>query len=81
MLVIYRRGPAQFLPAYTDPLRSYPDLAFQQAVAASAKYDVPISTLWLGGEPMKYHSFYHQATAATAWATRIDLTDLIHSLT
>ncbi|MET7282078.1 hypothetical protein ABZS29_27865 [Kribbella sp. NPDC005582] len=81
MLIIYRRGPAQFLPAYTDPLRSYPDLAFQQAVAASAKYDVPISTLWLGGEPMKYHSFYHQATAATAWATRIDLTDLIHSLT
>lgn len=81
VLVVYRRGPGQFLPAYTDPLRSYPDLAFQQAVAASAKYDVPISTLWLGGEPLKYHTFYHQATAATAWATRIDLTDLIHSLT
>ncbi|WP_405063693.1 hypothetical protein OG474_19150 [Kribbella sp. NBC_01505] len=81
VLIVYRRGPGQFLPAYTDPLRSYPDLAFQQAVAASAKYDVPIATLWLGGEPMKYHSFYHQATAATAWATRIDLTDLIHSLT
>ncbi|MEU4608645.1 hypothetical protein AB0F43_37125 [Kribbella sp. NPDC023972] len=81
VLVVYRRGPGQFLPAYTDPLHSYPDLAFQQALAASAKYDVPISTLWLGGEPMKYHSFYHQATAATAWATRIDLTDLIHSLT
>lgn len=81
VLIVYRRGPGQFLPAYTDPLRSYPDLAFQQAVAASAKYDVPVATLWLGGEPMKYHSFYHQATAATAWATRIDLTDLIHSLT
>ncbi|MEI8407968.1 MULTISPECIES: hypothetical protein [unclassified Kribbella] len=81
VLVVYRRGPGQFLPAYTDPLRSYPDLAFQQALAASAKYDVPISTLWLGGEPMKYHSFFHQSTAATAWATRIDLTDLIHSLT
>ncbi|MFB6719879.1 hypothetical protein ACFCV3_06960 [Kribbella sp. NPDC056345] len=81
VLIVYRRGPGQFLPAYTDPLRSYPDLAFQQAVAASAKYDVPVSTLWLGGEPMKYHSFYHQSTAATAWATRIDLTDLIHSLT
>ncbi|MFK4083871.1 hypothetical protein ACI2LF_07180 [Kribbella sp. NPDC020789] len=81
MLIIYRRGPAQFLPAFTDPLRSYPDLAFQQALAASAKYDVPIATLWLGGEPMKYHTFYHQATAATAWATRIDLTTLIHSLT
>ncbi|MEV0287097.1 hypothetical protein AB0H36_23525 [Kribbella sp. NPDC050820] len=81
VLIVYRRGPSQFLPAYTDPLRSYPDLAFQQALAASAKYDVPISTLWLGGDPMKYHSFFHQATAATAWATRIDLTDLIHSLT
>jgi hypothetical protein len=81
VLVVYRRGPGQFLPAYTDPLRAYPDLAFQQALAASAKYDVPIATLWLGGEPMKYHTFFHQATAATAWATRIDLTDLIHSLT
>ncbi|MGW6278983.1 hypothetical protein [Kribbella sp. NPDC055071] len=80
VLVVYRRGPAEFLPAYTDPLRSYPDLAFQQALAASAKYDVPISTLWLGGEAMKYHTFFHQATAATAWGTRIDLTDLIHSL-
>ena len=80
VLVVYRRGPGQFLPAYSDPLRSYPDLAFQQALAASAKYDVPISTLWLGGEPMKYHTFFHQATAATAWGTRIDLTDLIHSL-
>ncbi|WP_241996031.1 hypothetical protein [Kribbella antiqua] len=81
VLVVYRRGPGQFLPAYTDPLRAYPDLAFQQALAASAKYDVPIATLWLGGEPIKYHTFFHQATAATAWATRIDLTDLIHSLT
>ncbi|NIK54927.1 hypothetical protein [Kribbella shirazensis] len=80
LLIVYRRGPGQFLPAYTDPLRAYPDLAFQQALAASAKYDVPISTLWLGGEPMKYHSFFHQATAATQWGTRIDLTDLIHSL-
>ncbi|NUR97742.1 MAG: hypothetical protein HOV67_21110 [Kribbellaceae bacterium] len=80
LLVVYRRGPGQFLPAYTDPLRAYPDLAFQQALAASAKYDVPIRTLWLGGEPMKYHTFFHQATAATQWGTRIDLTDLIHSL-
>jgi hypothetical protein len=80
VLIVYRRGPGQFLPAYTDPLRAYPDLAFQQALVASAKYDVPISTLWLGGEPMKYHTFFHQATAATAWGTRIDLTDLIHTL-
>ncbi|MFF0266581.1 hypothetical protein [Kribbella sp. NPDC004536] len=80
LLIVYRRGPGQFLPAYTDPLRAYPDLAFQQALAASAKYDVPIRTLWLGGEPMKYHTFFHQATAATQWGTRIDLTDLIHSL-
>ncbi|TDW18706.1 hypothetical protein [Kribbella kalugense] len=80
LLIVYRRGPGQFLPAYTDPLRAYPDLAFQQALAASAKYDVPISTFWLGGEPMKYHTFFHQATAATQWGTRIDLTDLIHSL-
>lgn len=81
LIVVFVKGPSEFLPAYTDPLRSYPDLAFQQALAASAKYDVPIATLWLGGEPMKYHTFFHQSTAATAWATRIDLTDLIHSLT
>jgi hypothetical protein len=80
LIVVFVKGPMEFLPAYTDPLRSYPDLAFQQALAASAKYDVPIATLWLGGEPMKYHTFFHQSTAATAWATRIDLTDLIHSL-
>jgi hypothetical protein len=81
LFVVYRTGPAQFVPAYTDPARSYPDLAFQQAVAASAKYDVPIKTLWIGGEPLHYHTFFHQSTAATAWATRIDLTPLIHSLT
>lgn len=80
LIVVFVSGPEKFLPAYTDPLRSYPDLAFQQALAASAKYDVPIATLWLGGEPMKYHTFFHQSTAATSWATRIDLTDLIHSL-
>ncbi|GAA0571213.1 hypothetical protein [Kribbella sandramycini] len=80
-LITFRRGPGAFLPAYTDPLRSYPDLAFQQALAASAKYDVPVEALWLGGEPMKYHTFFHQSAAATAWGTRIDLTDLIHSLT
>jgi hypothetical protein len=80
LIVVYRRGPGQFLPAYTNPLISYPDLAFQQALAASAKYDTPLSTLWLAGEPMKYHSFFHQSEAATAWATGIDLTSLIHSL-
>jgi hypothetical protein len=81
MLVVYRRGPGRFVPAYTDPLVNYPDLAFQQALAASAKYDQPIGTLWLDGEPMRYHTFFHQATAATTWATGIDLTSLIHSLT
>ena len=81
LFVVYQRGPDRFVPAFTDPLKAYPDLAFQQALAASAKYDVPIGTLWLGGEPMHYHTFFHQSTAATAWATRIDLTDLIHSLT
>jgi hypothetical protein len=30
---------------------------------------------------LHYHTFYHQSTAATAWATGIDLTPLIHSLT
>ncbi|MGC4936311.1 hypothetical protein [Kribbella sp. DT2] len=81
LLVVYRKGPGQFVPAYTDPLKAYPDLAFQQALSASAKYDVPIGTLWLNGEPMHYHTFFHQSTAATAWATRIDLTTLIHGLT
>jgi hypothetical protein len=80
LIVVYRKGPGRFVPAYTDPLVNYPDLAFQQALAASAKYDEPIATLWLAGEPMKYHTFFHQATAATSWATGIDLTALIHSL-
>jgi hypothetical protein len=29
---------------------------------------------------MKYHTFFHQVTAATSWATGIDLTDLIFAL-
>jgi hypothetical protein len=80
LVVTYRNGPARFLPAFADPLRSDPALAFHQALAASAKYDVPISTLWLGGEPMRYHTFSHQFLAATAWNTRIDLTVLVQSL-
>ena len=56
LFVVYLRGPHRFVPAFTDPLKAYPDLAFHQALAASAKYDVPIGTLWLDDEPMYYHT-------------------------
>ena len=36
--------------------------------------------LWIGGEPMKYHTFFHQVTAATSWATGMELTELIYAL-
>jgi hypothetical protein len=80
LVVVYRNGPDLFTPAYTNPSVSYPDLPFHQALAASAKYDVPIKALWVAGEPMKYHTFFHQVTAATAWGTGVDLTSLIYAL-
>jgi hypothetical protein len=80
LIVLYRAGPARFTPAYADPAVDLPDLAFHQALAASAKFDVPIAPLWVSGEPMKYHTFFHQLTAATSWATGIDLTSLIFAL-
>lgn len=80
LFAIYRKGPERYAPAYTDPLISDPGMAFHQALAASAKVDVPIVPLWIGGEPMKFHTFFHQITAATSWATGINLTQLIYSL-
>ncbi|WP_238334757.1 hypothetical protein [Kribbella amoyensis] len=80
LFVMQRKGPDRFLPAYTDPNVSYSDMAFHQALAASAKADVPIVPLWVAGEPMKYHTFFHQVSAATSWGTGIDLTTLLYSL-
>ena len=80
LFAIYRKGPERYAPAYTDPLASDPGMAFHQALAASAKADVPIVPLWVGGEPMKYHTFFHQVAAATSWATGVDLTQLIYAL-
>ncbi|MEV8376896.1 hypothetical protein AB0P21_29405 [Kribbella sp. NPDC056861] len=80
LFAIYRNGPERYAPAYADPLVSDPGMAFHQALAASAKADVPIVPLWVGGEPMKFHTFFHQVTAATSWATGIDLTQLIYTL-
>jgi hypothetical protein len=80
LFVMYRKGPDRYAPAYADPLVNYPDMAFHQALAASAKTDVPIVPLWVAGEPMKYHTFFHQITASISWATGIDLTNLIYAL-
>ncbi|MEV6411748.1 hypothetical protein [Kribbella sp. NPDC051718] len=80
LFAIYRSGPGRYAPAYTDPLVSDPGMAFHQALAASAKADVPVVPLWVGGEPMKFHTFFHQVTAATSWATGVDLTQLIYAL-
>lgn len=80
LFAIYSKGPDRYAPAYSDPNVSYADMAFHQALSASAKFDVPIVPLWVAGEPMKYHTFFHQLTAATSWATGVDLTHLIYAL-
>lgn len=80
LVVLFLTGPARLTPAYADPGRDNPDLAFHQALAVSAKFDVPIVPRWVSGEPMKYHTFFHQFAAATSWATGIDLTQLIFAL-
>ncbi len=65
---------------FSDARRHPPDMAFHQALAASAKYDFPLQAPWVNGEPMKYHYFYHQLTAAISWATGIDLTELVFTV-
>ncbi|QNE23181.1 hypothetical protein F1D05_27200 [Kribbella qitaiheensis] len=65
---------------YTDARSNVPDMAFHQALAASAKYDVPLQAPYVNGERMDYHYFWHQFTAATSWATGVDLTDLIYNI-
>ncbi|WP_112241497.1 hypothetical protein [Kribbella monticola] len=80
LLAVYLKGPGRYAPAYADPARSTQDLAFHQALAASAKFDVPIKPLWVAGEPMKYQTFFHQLAAATSWSTGVGLTDLIYAL-
>jgi len=65
---------------YTDARWHSPDMAFHQALAASAKYDFPVQASWVHGEPMAYHTFFHEFTAAVAWATGVDLTDLIFEI-
>lgn len=69
------------LPApYTDARSNSPDMAFHQALSASAKYDFPLQAPYVNGEQMDYHYFWHQFTAATSWATGIDLTDLVYTI-
>ncbi|GAA0571205.1 hypothetical protein [Kribbella sandramycini] len=73
--------PRNIAPApYTDPGYNNPDMAYQQALSASAKYDFPLQAPYVHGEQMDYHYFFHQFTAAVAWATGVDLTDLIYTI-
>ncbi|MET7282079.1 hypothetical protein ABZS29_27870 [Kribbella sp. NPDC005582] len=73
--------PRNVAPApYTDPAYNNPDMAYQQALAASAKYDFPLQASYVDGERMDYHYFFHQFTAAVNWATGVDLTDLIYTI-
>ncbi|MFC9687483.1 hypothetical protein ACFTSF_03020 [Kribbella sp. NPDC056951] len=73
--------PRNVAPApYTDPAYNNPDMAYQQALAASAKYDFPLQASYVHGEQMDYHYFFHQFTAAVNWATGVDLTDLIYTI-
>ncbi|MEV6287228.1 hypothetical protein [Kribbella sp. NPDC051770] len=80
LLLMWVKGPGRYAPAYTDPNAAFPDMAFHQALAASAKHDVPVVPLWVFGEPMKYHTFFHQVAAATSWSTGIDLTNVLYAL-
>ncbi|MFC0627684.1 hypothetical protein [Kribbella deserti] len=80
LLAVFQHGPAAFAPPYTDPNTFYPDMPFHQALGISAMYDVPLTSLWVSGEPMKYHSFFHQIAAATSWATGIDMSHLIYTI-
>ncbi len=81
-LPIYATGRYRNLvPApYADARSNSPDMAFHQALSASAKYDFPLQAPYLQGEKMDYHYFWHQFTAATAWATGVDLTDLVYTI-
>ncbi|WP_238165974.1 hypothetical protein [Kribbella caucasensis] len=81
-LPIYAVGRYRNLvPApYTDARSNSPDMAFHQALSASAKYDVPLQAPYLQGEKMDYHYFWHQFTAATSWASGVDLTDLVYTI-
>ncbi|QNE23102.1 hypothetical protein F1D05_23200 [Kribbella qitaiheensis] len=65
---------------YTDARSNAPDMAFHQALAASAKYDVPLQAPYVNGERMDYHYFWHQFTAATSWATGVNLTELVYNI-
>lgn len=65
---------------YTDARSSSPDMAFHQALAASARLDFPLQAPYVAGEQMSYHYFFHQFTAAVSWATGVDLTDLIYNI-
>ncbi|WP_238334758.1 hypothetical protein [Kribbella amoyensis] len=81
-LPIYAIGRYRNLvPApYTDARSNAPDMWFHQALAASAKYDVPLQAPYLQGEKMDYHYFWHQFTAAVSWASGVDLTDLVYTI-
>lgn len=81
-LPLYATGRYRNLvPApYSDARSNSPDMAFHQALSASAKYDFPLQAPYLHGEQMSYHYFWHQLTAATSWATGVDLTDLVYTI-
>ncbi|WP_328989170.1 hypothetical protein OG394_23355 [Kribbella sp. NBC_01245] len=80
LLAVFQHGPAAFAPPYTAPNAFYPDMPFHHALGVSAKYDVPLTALWVSGGAMRYHSFFHQIMAATSWATGIDLAHLIYTI-
>jgi hypothetical protein len=82
LLPVYAVGRSRNLaPApYTDARSNLPDMAFHHALSASAMRDVPLQAPYLQGEQMDYHYFWHQLMAATAWATGVDLTDLVYSI-
>lgn len=79
-LVVYANGPARFTPPYQRPDVTVSDMAYHQALVASARHDFPLRARFLDGEPLDYHYFVHELIASISWATGIDPTHLLYTL-
>jgi hypothetical protein len=80
LLVVFANGPARFAPPYRSPGNHVTDMAFHQALIASARHDFPLQASFVDGEPLDYHYFLHVLLASVSWATGIDPAHLLYTL-
>ncbi len=80
LLVAFANGPARFAPPYRSPGNHVTDMAFHQALIASARHDFPLQASFVDGEPLDYHYFLHVLLASVSWATGIDPAHLLYTL-